>query len=133
MFYIAKKCLNFWRKNMFINPAFAQATTTAAGSSSMTGMIVQLLLIFAIFYILLIRPQQKRMKEHEATLNAIKKGDTILTGGGVYGKVVSANIEQNELQVELAKDVVVKVALATVRDVVKDEVKPANNNKKSKK
>ena len=99
----------------------------------MTGMIVQLLLIFAIFYILLIRPQQKRMKEHEAKLNAIKKGDEILTGGGVYGKVVVANIEQGELQVELAKDVVVKVALTTVRDVVTNDVIPANSNKKSKK
>ena len=118
---------------MFINPAFAQATATAATGSSMSGMIVQLVLIFAIFYILLIRPQQKRMKEHEAKLNAIKKGDTIITGGGIYGKVTVANIEQGELQVELAKDVVVKVALSTVRDVVKDEVKPANNNKKSKK
>ena len=62
---------------MFINPAFAQATATAATGSSMSGMIVQLVLIFAIFYILLIRPQQKKMKEHEAKLNAIKKGDTI--------------------------------------------------------
>ncbi len=118
---------------MFINPAFAQATASAATGSSMSGMIVQLVLIFAIFYILLIRPQQKRMKEHEAKLNAIKKGDVIITGGGIYGKVTVANIEQGELQVELAKDVVVKVALSTVRDVVKDEVKPANNNKKSKK
>ena len=118
---------------MFINPAFAQATTTATAGGSMTGMIVQLLLIFAIFYILLIRPQQKRMKEHEAKLNAIKKGDVIVTGGGVYGKVTATNIEQGELQVEIAKDVIVKVALATVRDVVTDEVKPANNNKKSKK
>ena len=118
---------------MFINPAFAQATTTAAAGSSMTGMIVQLLLIFAIFYILLIRPQQKKMKEHEAKLNAIKKGNTIITSGGVYGKVTAANIEQGELQVEIAKDVIVKVALATVRDVVIEDVKPANNNKKSKK
>lgn len=118
---------------MLISPAFAQATATATAGSSMTGMIIQLLLIFAIFYFLLIRPQQKRMREHEAKLNAIKKGDTIITGGGIYGKVASANIEQGELQVELAKDVIVKVALSTVRDVVKDEVKPANNNKKSKK
>ena len=118
---------------MFINPAFAQATTTAAAGSSMSGMIIQLLLIFAIFYILLIRPQQKRMKEHEAKLNAIKKGDTIITAGGVYGKVTIADIEQGELQVKIAKDVVVKVALATVRDVVTDDIKPANNNKKSKK
>ena len=118
---------------MFINPAFAQATATAATGSSMTGMIVQLLLIFAIFYILLIRPQQKRMKEHEAKLRAIKKGDVIITGGGISGKVVSTAIEKDELQAELTKDVVVTVALSTVRDVVKDEVKPANNNKKSKK
>ena len=118
---------------MFINPAFAQATTSAATSGSMTGMIVQLLLIFAIFYILLIRPQQKRMKEHEAKLNAIKKGDTVITGGGVYAKVIATNIEQGELEVEIAKDVVVKVALSTIRDVVNEEIKPANNNKKSKK
>lgn len=118
---------------MFISPAFAQAAGTAAGGSSMSSMIIQLVLIFAIFYFLLIRPQQKRMKEHEAKLNAIKKGDVIITGGGIYGKVISANIEQGELTVELAKDVEVKVLLSTVRDVVKDEVKPANNNKKSKK
>lgn len=118
---------------MFISPAFAQATTAATTGSSMSGMIIQLLLIFAIFYILLIRPQQKRMKEHEAKLNAIKKGDTIVTGGGIYGKVTVANIEQGELQVEIAKDVVIKVALATVRDVVTEDIKPANNNKKSKK
>ena len=57
----------------------------------------------------------------------------IITGGGIYGKVTDANIEQGELQVELAKDIIVKVALSTVRDVVTNDVKPANNNKKSKK
>ena len=77
---------------MFINPAFAQATASAATGSSMSGMIVQLVLIFAIFYILLIRPQQKRMKEHEAKLNAIKKGDVInfiLDKAGLISKVSS--------------------------------------------
>ena len=118
---------------MFINPAFAQATATATNGSSMTGMLIQLLLIFAIFYFLLIRPQQKRMKEHEAKLHAIKIGDTIVTGGGIYAKVVKTNIEADELMVEIAKDVEVKVALSTVRDVVEANAKPANNNKKSKK
>ena len=77
--------------------------------------------------------QLKRGILEVCVLKAIKKGDVIITGGGIYGKVISADIDKDELQAELAKDVVVKIALSTVRDVVKDEVKPANNNKKSKK
>lgn len=118
---------------MLINPAFAQAADAASSSGSLTGMIVQLLLIFAIFYFLLIRPQQKRLKEHEAKLNAIKRGDNIITGGGIYAKVISVDDTKDELQVEIASGVTVKVARSTVRDVVLEEVKAANNNKKTKK
>ena len=118
---------------MFINPAFAQAVGGATAGGSMTGTIVQLLLIFAIFYLLLIRPQQKRLKEHEAKLKAIKKGDKIVTGGGVFAKVLSVNDEKDELEAEIANGVVVKLARSTVRDVVLEEIKVANSNKKSKK
>jgi len=118
---------------MFINPAFAQAAESAvAGGTSMTGTIVQLLLIFAIFYFLLIRPQQKRLKEHEAKLRAIKAGDEIVTGGGIRAKVKSVDAETGELSAEIAKDVVVKIALMTVREVVEPK-KSSNDNKKTKK
>lgn len=118
---------------MFINDAFAQTADAAAQGGSLTGMIVQLLLIFAIFYFLLIRPQQKKFKEHEAKLKAIKRGDKIVTGGGVFAKVESVDDEKDELTVEIAKDVTVKIARSTVREVLTEEVAPANNNKKSKK
>ena len=109
---------------MFINEAFAQsAGATSAGGSTM-GMILQLVLIFAIFYFLLIRPQQKKIKQHEALLAAIKKGDKILTGGGVYAKVLKADHPLN-LTVELAPNMVVEINRATVRDVITPEVEAA--------
>ena len=115
---------------MFISPAFAQAGTAVAQSGSM-GLILQLVLIFLVFYILLIRPQQKKMKQHEAMVSALKKGDTIITGGGIVAKVVDAT-DPIDLGVEIASGVVVKVNRGTIRDVVLAETKPANTNKKSK-
>src|SRR3546814_13045357 len=73
---------------MFISPAFAQ---TAGGESSGASMLVQmapLVLIFVVFYFLLIRPQQKKMKEHKAKIDAVKKGDQVVPGGGLVGQVV---------------------------------------------
>lgn len=118
---------------MFITPAFAQTVGSATQGGSLTGMIVQLLLIFAIFYILLIRPQQKRIKEHEAKLKAIKRGDNIVTGGGIFAKVVSVDDAKDELQVEITNGITVRIARSTVRDVVSEDIVPANNNKKMKK
>ena len=118
---------------MLINPAFAQSATEAASSgNSLFGVIVQLLLIFAIFYILLIRPQQKRVKEHEAKLAAIKRGDKIITGGGIYAKVINVSTTEDELEVEIASGVVIKIARSTVREVLTEEkaTPAANNNKK---
>ena len=109
---------------MLISPAFAQATEAAAQQGSMYGTLLQLGLIFVIFYLLLIRPQQKKIKQHEAMLFAIKKGDKILTGGGVYAKVIKAEDPLN-LTVELAPNVVVEVNRATVRDVITPEVEAA--------
>ncbi len=122
---------------MFISSAFAAAEATAAQASTSTmGMITQLVLIMAVFYIFLIRPQQKKMKQHEQLLQTIKKGDRIITGGGMIAKVLDAS-DPYELTVEISAGVVVKVYRATVRDLVdeavKQEPKSANNNKKSKK
>ena len=124
---------------MFVSPAFAQ-TEAAAQTGSTTGMVLQLILIFAVFYFFLIRPQQKRIKQHEAMVAAVKKGDTVVTGGGVYAKVIDASDPIN-LSVEIADNVVVKVNRGTVRDVILPEdkaaieakkAKIANTNKKSK-
>lgn len=121
-------------KNMFISEAMAQAanTATTAQQGSLSGTLIQLGLIFLIFYVILIRPQQKRMKEHDALLASIKKGDRIITGGGIYGKVVKAD-DTPELVVEIADGVNITINRMTVRDVVNpmDNV-PANSNKKSK-
>lgn len=109
---------------MFISSAFAQAAEGASSTGSMSGMIIQLVLIFAIFYIFLIRPQQKRIKEHEAKVNALKTGDKVITGGGIIAKVVEVNVADDELTLEIAQGVNVRVARPTVREVLSDEVTP---------
>ena len=103
---------------MFITEAMAatEAATAATEPSPMAGFIVQLILVFLIFYFILIRPQQKRMREHEAMLNAIQPKDEVITGGGIYGKVVKA--EGDILTVEIAENVKIKVSRSSVKDVV---------------
>ena len=97
------------------NFAFAQSAATQ--QPSMIASFMPLILIFIIFYFLLIRPQQKRAKEHKALLESIKRGDEILTGGGISGKVIKA--DQTELIVEISTKVNVKVLRSTVADVLK--------------
>lgn len=104
---------------MFITDAFAATETAAvAEANPMVGFLVQLVLVFMIFYFLLIRPQQKKMKEHENMLNAIKAKDNILTGGGVYAHVVKT--DGDILVVEIAKGVEIKISRSSVREVVSD-------------
>ena len=119
---------------MFISDAFAQtaeaANVMAAGSVS--GTLVQLGLIFLIFYFLLIRPQQKKLKQHEEMLLAIKKGDKIITGGGVYATVVKA--EDEVLTVKVADGVEIKVSRMSVRETLEDMViRPAPEKKNTNK
>lgn len=103
---------------MFISEAFAQGGAVASGSVG--GTLIQLGAIFLIFYILLIRPQQKKIKQHEAMLNAIKKGDKVITGGGIYATVVKAD-SPIDLTVEIAKGIEVEVNRGTIRDVLSTE------------
>jgi len=114
---------------MFSSPAFAQAAGGAAPAGGGAGFLVQmvpLLLVFVIFYFLLIRPQQKRMKEHRALIDAVKKGDMVVTAGGVVGKVM--RVDDLEVEVEIAPNVRVKVIKATLSDIrTANSVKPAND------
>ncbi|MEO1639932.1 MAG: preprotein translocase subunit YajC [Pseudomonadota bacterium] len=86
--------------------------------------LVMLLLIFAIMYFLLIRPQQKKLKEHAAMLDALRRGDQIVTQGGVIGKIVKVYDDKNELEVEIASGVKVRVVKSTVATVM-NKTEPA--------
>ena len=97
-----------------INYAHAQV---AAQQPSMLASFIPLILIFLIFYFLLIRPQQKKQKEHKVLLNSIKRGDEILSSGGILGKVIK--VDNDKLTVEIAKGVNVIIIRSTVADVIK--------------
>jgi len=112
---------------MFISTAYAQA----AGASSGGGIeaFLPLILIFVVFYFLLIRPQQKKMKDHKAMLAEIRRGDKIITGGGIVGQVTKVN-DENELIVEIAPDVKVKVRRELVSSVIV-KTEPVSAKKKA--
>ena len=92
---------------MFITPAYAQAAG-APGAGDFIGMILPLVLIMGVFYFLLIRPQQRKMKAHQEMLKKVGKGDTVITSGGLIGKVVKV-VDDNELQVEVGENVLERV------------------------
>ena len=84
-----------------------------------------LLLIFVIFWFLLIRPQQKRMKAHQAMIGAVKKNDTAVTTGGLIGKVI--RVDESEVELEIAPNVRVRVVKSMLSDVRQFGAKPAND------
>lgn len=81
------------------------------------AQFVPLILIFAIMYFLLIRPQQKKMKEHQAMVAALRRGDMVVTQGGVIGKVVKVK-DDNELELEIADGVKIRVVQSTIANVM---------------
>ncbi len=117
---------------MFVSPAYAQAS--GGGASGGLEAMLPLILIFVVFYFLLIRPQQKKMKLHRETIAAIRRGDKVVTGGGILGSVTKVDNEY-EVTVEIAKDVKVKVRRDLISAVVsktdpKDAVPSAANGDK---
>lgn len=113
---------------MLITPAFAQTATGAAGGSTgaMIAQFAPLALIFVVFYFLLIRPQQKRMKDHKSKLDAVKKGDQVITGGGLVGKVL--RVDDIYVDVELGQGMKVKAVKSTLTDVLAPGAQPAAND-----
>jgi preprotein translocase subunit YajC len=95
---------------MWISQAFAQDAAKSTGTDSFLTGILPLVLIFVVFWFLLIRPQQKRMKEHRALIAAIKKGDEVMTAGGIVGKVIKAHENSPTVEVEIADNVRVQIA-----------------------
>jgi preprotein translocase subunit YajC len=98
---------------MFVSPAFAQAV---GGGAFDYVSLLPLVLIFVVFYFLLIRPQQTKLKQHRAMIEAIRRGDVITTGGGMIGKVTRI-LDDGTLQLEIADNVRVRVVRATVAEV----------------
>lgn len=103
---------------MFISTAYAQTAGAPAGGGAEAIMsLLPLILIFVVFYFLLIRPQQKKMKEHKAMLDALRRGDRVVTGGGIIGTIVKVGTD-DELQVEIAEGVRVRVMRPTITAVL---------------
>ncbi|TRW94842.1 preprotein translocase subunit YajC [Paracoccus sp. M683] len=109
---------------MFATPAYAQAA--GAGGGAAFAQFIPLILIFAIMYFLMIRPQQKRVKQHREMVSALKKGDQVITQGGLIGKVTS--VRDDEVEVEIASGVKVRVVRATISQVLTQTAPVAANN-----
>jgi preprotein translocase subunit YajC len=109
---------------MLITPAYAQAA--GGGGAAGFAQFLPLILIFAIMYFLLIRPQQKKMKDHQAMIEAVRRGDQVITQGGVVGKVVKVR-DDGEVEVEIAEGVKVRVIKSTLAQVL-SKTEPAANS-----
>jgi preprotein translocase subunit YajC len=97
----------------------------ANGTAALLFQIFPFILVFAIFYLLWIRPQQQRVKQHQASINAVKKGDEVVTGGGHIGKVTKVN--DNEVEVEFASGHRHRVVKSMLSEVRPSGAKPAND------
>ncbi|WP_020178464.1 preprotein translocase subunit YajC [Methylopila sp. M107] len=103
---------------MFVTPAFAQAAPAAAPGGDMSFMLQLLpfLLIFVIMYFLILRPQQKRVKAHQEMIKNVRRGDTIVTAGGLIAKVTKVT-DEAEVQIEIADNVRARLARGMISEV----------------
>lgn len=111
---------------MFSSPAYAQTAGAASGASGFAAYsgFVPIVLMVVIFYFLLIRPQQARVKQHKQMIDAVKKGDVAVTGGGLIGRV--SKVDGDEIEIELAPNVRVRAIKSTLTEV-RGTTKPAND------
>lgn len=99
---------------MFITPAYAQAAS--GGSTDILVQMMPIVLMFIIFYFLLFRPQQQRAKQHREMLSNVRRGDTVVTSGGIVGKITKV-IDEREIEVEIASDTRVRVVRSMISEV----------------
>jgi preprotein translocase subunit YajC len=103
--------------------------STAVSPNSPSGILIGILpwlLIFVIFYLLMIRPQQKRVKDHQRTIAAVKKGDEVITGGGIHGRVTKI-LDDHHIEVEISQGTKVRIVKSTLSHVGPTAKKPAND------
>jgi preprotein translocase subunit YajC len=112
---------------MLITPAHAQAAGQAAGGSAAGSFLglLPLVLVFVVFYFLILRPQQTRLKAQQAAVAAVKKGDQVVTAGGVVGRVTK--VEEQFVEVEIAPNTRIRVVKSTLAEVTNPNAKPAND------
>jgi len=103
---------------MFITPAYAQGFGLGGDSGQAIVQFLPIILIFVVFYFLLIRPQQKKAKEHKSMLGALRRGDRVVTGGGIIVTVARVNPNDEEIAVDIADNVRVKVVRSTITSVL---------------
>ena len=108
---------------MLISPAYAQS---AAGGPGLLGQLLPFVLIFVVFYFFLIRPQQKRAKQHKEMVEALRRGDKVITSGGITGTVSKATAGEDTVEVEIASGVKVSVVRSMISTVL-DKTAPAAN------
>ncbi len=106
----------------FFPPAYAQS---AGGAEGITAFL-PFVLIFVVFYFLLIRPQQKRAKQHRQMVQQLRRGDRVVTAGGIVGKVSRAP-EEGEVEIEIAENVRVKVVRETISQVLQKSAPPSGS------
>jgi preprotein translocase subunit YajC len=102
---------------MFVSPAFAQGGSLfGGGSDNMLVSLLPFILIFVIMYFLILRPQQKRQKQHQEMVKNVRRGDTVITSGGLVGKVVKV-VDDDQIEVEISDGVRVRQVRSMVADV----------------
>ncbi|MFN8693101.1 MAG: preprotein translocase subunit YajC [Holosporales bacterium] len=117
---------------MFISPAFAQEIAVGSGTAAAPAQtssllsIAPMVLIFVVFYFLMIRPQQKKVREHQKMVEGLRRGDKVITSGGIIGKIVKVS-DDNEATVEIAEGIQIRVVRSTISQVVA-KPEPANSN-----
>ncbi|NHN88203.1 preprotein translocase subunit YajC [Acetobacter conturbans] len=112
--------------DFLISPAYAQSAAPAGGMSSIVQFLPYVL-VFVIFYFLMIRPQQTKQKKLKEKLASLRRGDRVVTAGGILGVVRKASPEMDEIEVEIAPTVSVRVLRSTLSTVVASDTKPAND------
>ena len=103
---------------MFISPAYAQ-DAAAGGATAMIMQFAPLILIFIVFYFILIRPQQKKMKDHRDMLGQLKRGDRVVTGGGMVATITRVKEGSDEIEAEIAPNVRVTIVRTTIGSVIR--------------
>jgi preprotein translocase subunit YajC len=112
--------------NFIISPALAQ-TAEATQSQFSPASFVPLILIFAVFYFLIIRPQTKKMKEHDNLIKNLKVGEKVITNSGIIGFIRKIHDKENQIELEIAENVVITILRTHINEVEKS----ANSEKKS--
>lgn len=102
---------------MFVSSAFAQTAGTAGGAQDAIMQFLPLILIFAVMYFLLIRPQQRRAKEHRRMLTELRRGDQVVTSGGIIAKVTKVR-DTDEVELEISENTRVRVVKSTIANVL---------------